>query len=423
MNQQNLTIWYLHPYAGGPGLGNSARPYHLASAWIEQGANSTVFCSSWHHLMTSPKQRQEIELIGTVPYCFIPARIYQGNGLGRLLHMADFCLGLWRNRKHYQQQFGCPDAIVVSSPHPYSVVPAWFIARIYKSKLIFEVRDIWPLSLIELAGVSKWHPLVIVTGWIERFAYRWSDATVSLLPGAKSHMVSRGLKPYRFHYVPNGANLAQPNSIKPELDQQSHPVIEFTQNLLEQGCFVVVYPGAMGPPNNMKPLIEAANQIANTGNLRIQFILMGQGVDVPELQKMVEAFGLSNVHFFAQADRSIALQLMAIASAGYVSVRRLSIYKHGISFNKLFEYMQQCLPVVFAAEVPGNPIEVSGAGVVTAPDQPDLIAQAIIQLSELPLEQRQIIGKSGLEFVKRFHDYHVLAAQYLSIIQKLKTHD
>jgi glycosyltransferase involved in cell wall biosynthesis len=412
------TIWYLHPYAGGPNLGNSARPYHLASAWIEQGANATVFCSSWHHLMSLPKQLQEDENIEGVPYCFIPTRKYQGNGVSRMLHMTDYCLGLLFNRRKYENKFGRPNVIVASSPHPYTLIPAWFLARIFRAKLVFEVRDLWPLSLVELAGLSKWHPLVVITGWIELFAYRQSDATVSLLPGAKNYMVSKGLKPKNYHYIPNGARLIDQDSSTAHLKnrhQLQHPVIDFALNSLKQGHFVVIYPGAMGPPNNMKPLIKAASIIAQASKSHIQFILLGQGGDIAELQQMSKDYNLHNVHFFSQVDRSIALELMRIASAGYVSVKRLPIYKYGISFNKLFEYMQQRLPVIFAADVQENPIEVSGAGVVTSPDQPELIAASIIELSEKTVAQRQEMGQLGLNYIIQFHDYRILSEQYLAI--------
>jgi glycosyltransferase involved in cell wall biosynthesis len=333
--------------------------------------------------------------------------------------MADFCIALVRHRREYLEKFGNPDVIVASSPHPYSVLVAWIMAKGWKCKLVFEVRDLWPLSLIQIAGVSKWHPLVWITGWVERFAYRRADAIVSLLPGAKGYMVSRGLAPERFFCVPNGALLSTQASERKEDGVSIPSVIAFAKHLLGRGCFLVIYPGSMGPPNNMKPLVRAASLISEAGVDSIQFILMGQGSEIAELRQMTTNICKQNVHFFPQADRSVALELMSIASAGYVSVKRLPIYRHGISFNKLFEYMQHGLPVIFAADVPENPVLLSGCGVVTSPDQPEKIAEAIVALAQLPLPIRADMGRAGTEYVKKFHDYPVLSAQYLDAIECL----
>jgi glycosyltransferase involved in cell wall biosynthesis len=254
----------------------------------------------------------------------------------------------------------------------------------------------------------------MLTGWVERFAYRNSDACVSLLPGAKSHMVERGLPLNRFHYIPNGASLS---AAQLQTDALSTPALNKVRLLRDDGRFVVIYPGAMGPPNNMLPLIEAAHLLSAKIGQAVHFVLMGQGGEIPALKERVRHFGLTTVHFFPQSNRQVALALMSMASAGYVSVRRLPIYRHGISFNKLFEYMQQKLPVIFAADVPGNPVELAGCGVITSPDDPVLIANAIYSLSKKSSSDLASMGQAGRSFVERHHDYTVLAAEYLQLFE------
>lgn len=407
-------IWYCHPYAGGPGFGNSARAFHMASCWQKYHRQVTVFSASWHHLMGAGQSFSGSQMFEGVRYVFVSSRPYAGNGLSRLRNMLDYCIGLARNAEDYAERFGRPDVIVVSSPHPYAILVCLRLARRWGARLIFEVRDLWPLSLTELAGVSVWHPLALFTGWVERFAYRHADACVSLLPGAEAHMRERGLLPGRFHYIPNGV-LSNPSSPASSGVMDGSAVLEYVQMLRDKGCFIVIYPGAMGPPNNMLPLIEAAQRLALSGDASIQFVLMGQGGDVDRLKHRVEALALQNVHFFPQARRGVALAMMRLASVGYVSVRRLSIYRHGISFNKLFEYMQQELPVVFAADVPGNPVELSGCGVVTSPDEPEIIADAIRELATRPLPTLNAMGHLGKQYVEKFHDYDVLAQSYLDV--------
>ena len=187
-------IWYCHPYAGGPDFGNSSRAFYLAECWERMQRKVTVFSSSWHHLMGEDQGYSGVRVFSGVRYYFIKARKYQGNGVGRLLNMLDYCLGLLRHADGFARDFGAPDMLVVSSPHPYAFLAGYVLANKWNAKLVFEVRDIWPLSLTELAGVPRWHPLVLFSAWVERFAYRHAHAVVSLLPGAKNHMVERDRK-------------------------------------------------------------------------------------------------------------------------------------------------------------------------------------------------------------------------------------
>ena len=53
-------------------------------------------------------------------------------------------------KKHYT-----PDVIIVSSASPLPIWKAYFWAKRFNAKLIFEVRDIWPMSIMELGGFKK----------------------------------------------------------------------------------------------------------------------------------------------------------------------------------------------------------------------------------------------------------------------------
>mgnify|MGYP003351889569 CR=1 FL=1 len=53
--------------------------------------------------------------------------------------------------------------------------------------LIFEVRDLWPSSLIEILNLKPWHPLVLGLSLIEKHAYRHAKQVVSLLEFAKPY--------------------------------------------------------------------------------------------------------------------------------------------------------------------------------------------------------------------------------------------
>ncbi|MFW2380095.1 hypothetical protein ACN4FV_11185, partial [Aliarcobacter butzleri] len=74
-----------------------------------------------------------------------------------------------------------PDIVWGSSPHPFSIYNGIKIKNYFKSKFIFEERDIWPLTLQILNGISKYNPLSIIFRYLQIQAYKHSDMIVTPL--------------------------------------------------------------------------------------------------------------------------------------------------------------------------------------------------------------------------------------------------
>ena len=86
----------------------------------------------------------------------------------------------------------------------FSILNGYYLKKKFGSKLLFEIRDIWPLTLEQLGNKSKNHPAVRFIGWFEKFGYRKADTIVSLLPYARKHIESVAGKAVNFRYIPNG---------------------------------------------------------------------------------------------------------------------------------------------------------------------------------------------------------------------------
>ena len=120
--------------------------------------------------------------------------------------MLAFVRGLYKHRLRIKALFA-PDVVIASSTYPFDFVAARSIARLTGARLIFELHDLWPLSPMELGGMSRWHPFIVATQLAEDYVCRWADKVVSLLPRAESHLAERGLAPGKFEFIPNGVVL------------------------------------------------------------------------------------------------------------------------------------------------------------------------------------------------------------------------
>ena len=153
-----MNILYINHYAGGPALGMEFRPYHLAREWVRAGHRVRVVGATFSHLRHVQPAAGDACIDG-IDHRWLPTPSYQGNGLGRVWNIACF---LARLRLQAGQLLrACrPDLVIASSTYPMDIWVARHIARRAGAQLVHEVHDLWPLSPIELSGMSPRHPFI-----------------------------------------------------------------------------------------------------------------------------------------------------------------------------------------------------------------------------------------------------------------------
>jgi glycosyltransferase involved in cell wall biosynthesis len=399
-----MNIWMVHPFAGGPaGLGRHWRPFWLADAWIRMGHRPLVVSARFHHL------HRELQIAGprrieNVDYWFLETPRYGDGNLGRLWNNLSFGPRFRRDATRMAERFGKPDLIIASTPHLFFVSAAQRIARRFNAKFWVEVRDLWPESIVALGLAPSGHPLMKVIGWKEQQAYRGADRVICLLAGAEAHMTSRGLPAGRFVWVPNGVSEEEIRSalVPPNM---THPLIERVGRMKEQGKRVVLYAGAMGPPNAMEVVVDAAAALAATSP-GIHFVLIGSGISRTQLER--RAADLPNVEFHNEVERPIVHDILRASDCAVVSFHKNALYHHGISPNKLFDYCLFARRTVIACEQKALTGYEDLATLRCAPDSPAAMAEALIAALQGP--ERDEAERTSI--VRRF-SYSRLAEHYL----------
>lgn len=407
-----MNVWYVHPYAGGPGVGRYWRPYYFSKFWNQAGHRSVIISAGYHHLLEPDEKRSGVTCVNGAEYAYVPTLRYLGNGVGRMLSMLIFTMMLLPFCLILALKRGTPDAIIYSSPHPFGVVSCWLAARLLGAKFVFEVRDIWPLSLVELGGLKADNPLVRVTGWIERFSYARADKIISLLPCAEPHMADKGLAAGKFLWVPNGVDSSD---ISPDSAVSSSDLVRHVQVLKEQGVFVVIYAGAHGEPNALEGLVRSAGLLRERG-ASIRIILVGKGECKEQLKAIAAQDASGLVEFFDQQPKETIMAVLKLASAGYISLKSEPIFRFGVSPNKLWDYMLVGLPVIFACKAGNDPVSDYDCDVSADPDAPEDITAAIFRLLLLSEDERRTMGQRGRDAVLEHYTYESLALQVLNAL-------
>ena len=406
-----MRILYINHYAGSPRHGMEYRPYYLAREWVRLGHVVQIIGSSQSHIRSRQPQlagqARLDETIDGIQYTWFETPLYFGNGIGRVRNMSSFVSRLYRESKRLAAAFR-PDVVIASSTYPMDIWPAHRIAKLANAKLVFEIHDLWPLTPMELGGMSKWHPFIMLLQAAEDYAYRHADAVVSMLPKVREHVESRGMAPNKLHVVPNGIDPREWFADSPALQAAADKVLA---ELHDRAHSVIGYAGTHGTSNALETFLNAAKLMRDE---KVAFVLVGDGPDKASLQRWVAAEQLTNICFIDPILKEQIPALLQRFDVAYIGWRRQSLYRFGIAPNKLMDYMMAARPVLHAVEAGNDPVSEAGCGLTIVPEDPSATANGIRALLSVSEDERIAMGQRGKEFVLNNLTYPILAKRFLA---------
>jgi len=406
-----LRILLINHYAGSPAYGMEFRPFYLGREWSRNGWEVQIEAAAFSHLRRrNPENRRHTETTEGVLYSWWPTPSYEGNGPARVRNIASFTTQLLRDSRRIARSFR-PDVVVASSTYPFDIYPAQRIAAASSARLIFELHDLWPLTPIELGGMSPLHPFIVACAAAERYAYRHADAIVSMLPAAEAHMLDRGLAPGKFTYVPNGFDVAEWGGCGQPMPAEHASTLS---RLRSENRFVVGFAGSHGLANALDTLVEAAVLLRGE---HIAIVLVGHGPERDRLQQKALSLGLADVHFLPPIPKASIPDLLGGMDALYIGWLRRPIYRFGIGPNKMLDYLMSARPIIHGVEAGNDPVAESGCGVSIPPENPAALADAIRDLSRVDRDARLAMGARGRQFALAHHDFRVLARRFMDVAE------
>ncbi|MDT0552256.1 glycosyltransferase family 4 protein [Urechidicola vernalis] len=399
------TIWVLNQTAGKPTSGWGERHYYFAQKWIEKGYDVMIISGSYNHLFhTQPeigKKPFTLERIDEkLSFCWVKTPPYFDGGVRKFWSNMVFMFRLFFLPF---SKLSRPNYIIVSSMPIFPILNGYLLRRKFKAKkLITEIRDLWPLTPMYLLGYSKNHPLIKIVGWFEKFAYKQSDAIVSLLPNAATYINAISKDANKFHWIPNGIDedLLDHESISNEM------ISQFPNNK-----FIIGYAGTMGMANALEYFVAASTLMQHEE--RIHFVLVGDGYLKEGL--LVQTNNQKNISFLPKVKKNQVQALLSNFDVCFIGRNNTPLFDHGVSSNKYFDYMLACKPVLVSSNLIKDPVELSGCGITVAPESAQAIVDGIQRLSNLSTEELNKFGRLGKQYVKKYHNFEYLSNQYLKL--------
>lgn len=407
-----MNILLINHYAGSSELGMEFRPYYLAKEWVNLGHTVTIVGGSYSHLRhEQPKVKGAFthESKEGINYIWIKTISYKGNGAKRVMSFFNFVFGLFFFSKKLLK-ISNPDCVIASSTYPLDIFPAKLLAKKAKAKLCFEVHDLWPLTLILLGGYSERHPLIRILQYSENYAYKNADVVVSMLGNAKAHMLVHGMAENKFVHIPNGYfedDLLQAQPIP--IDHEN-----YLDKLRNQGKTLIGYAGGHSVSNALMTLLDVAEILKE--NMELAFVLVGDGMEKNGLIEEAESRGLTNVNFLPRIPKRAIPLLLGRFDILYLGWSYSPLYEHGISPNKLIDYMLAAKPIVHAVSSKADLVVEADCGFSVPSNKPKLIAEAIERLNELDKGTRLKMGVRGADYARENLNYKALAIRFLNAV-------
>lgn len=400
-------IWIINQYASTLDTGFGGRHYYFAKELARNGFDVHLFSSATHHLLRKrPALSGDItvERVDGFSYVWLGGLDYAGaHDKRRILSEFSFSRKLSKLADDYDGK--APDAIVYSSPSLIPFSGALSLAKRLGVKITLDVRDIWPLTLMEM-GYSRFHPLVMYLRYLEVKAYKGADFITSNWPYANRHMAKDMHDPACFAWIPNGFSME-------EFESRQPLGVDAFKNFPE-GKFVVGYSGTLGKANAMDTLLKAAKILKPFKDIAI--VIVGSGKDKEQLRKEIQADNLSNVFLCDSVDKKQIPSLLAMFDVCYVGFLNIPLYRYGSSLTKLPEYLASARPIVYASSSPFQPVAEANAGITVEAENSDAVAAAILQLYNMPIEQRKQLGENGRKAASEQYEYKMLAKRLVEVI-------
>ena len=411
-----MKILYISQYFSPEMAAPAARAAELSRHWTRMGHDMTVLTgfpnhptgvvpAEWRSRLRHLRYSEKVDGVHVERTWLWPLPNRRAHE--RIRNYASFCIsaaltGLTLAR---------PDVIIATSPQLLCALAGWWVARWKRVPFVFEVRDLWPESLIAVGAGSEGSLLHRTLGAIAGFLYKRADRIVVVTAAFKEHLIRHWRVPaQKIAVVENGV---ETDLFRPDAAAAAGVRSRFGLD----HRFLICYVGTMGMAHGLETLIAAAEQLQTTLP-DAMFLLIGEGAEKQSIIQLAAARRLTNVRFLDQQPRECIPAFISAADLCLVMLKRTDLFKTVIP-TKLLEYMACARPVVVAVDGQSRQIvEEARAGVFATPEDSAALEKAICLLAPDPARRNQL-GTNGRQYIVEKLSRERTAWSYMSVLEEL----
>ena len=297
---------------------------------------------------------------------------------------------------------GRRDLVVATSPQPFAGLAGLIAARIRGIPFVFEIRDLWPESLIAMGEIDT--PILIrILDELTDFLYANADRVSVVAPGMKQVVTEGGAASEDVWLHTNG--------IDHELFDPAAAGSVDEQELFENH-FVLSYVGTVGKAQGLEVVLDVADYLQEQDDYSdVRFVFIGFGSRYDELAAEADRRNLDNIVFLGRKPKSEIPDYLFASDLAFIHTAGQTAFETMIPM-KLYEALAAGLPVVLGAA--GDAVEIlnrANAGIAVTPGDAPAISDAVETLYA-NTELREQYSDNGRTYVVENHSWDAIAAAY-----------
>jgi glycosyltransferase involved in cell wall biosynthesis len=400
------TIWYISKYfAPETDDSTGSRGWLLMKEFAKQGYKPIVISSDSNNLVSLPKLQSSVSFEDKQGVSLIWLRTLKYSVAKSFLRILSWIHFEWNLFCLEKSAINKPDVIIVSSLSLLSILNGLILKKKYRCRLVFEIRDIWPLTIVEEGGFSPRNPFVLCLGLIERLGYKYSDLIVGTMPNLGDHVKEILGYERNVKCIPMGLDVSK-------LDDKLNLPSDYVKKYFDSSKFNVVHAGTVGITNALETFFQAALMMKDFHD--VKFIIVGDGA--LKNYYMDKYNHLPNLVFAPKVSKKMVQSVIENSDLTYFSVYKSKVWDYGQSLNKVIDYMMGGKPIVASYSGYPSMINEAGCGTYVPAEDPASLVNEIKRYFNMTAEQRKSIGVKGRAWLLENRSYKKLASEYISIL-------
>lgn len=399
-----MNILLVNHNAGSPKHGMEFVSYYMAREWVKHGHKVTIVAASYshlrHHNIDTPFPFKET--IDNIDYLWLPVSSFDKNDEKRIKNMQQFAEQIEKSASFIATLQ--PNLVIDISRHPLATKACYNIAQKAQAKYIVGLHDMWQVVNMEVADFDAYNKLMQEA---ERERFLKADKIMSPLPNATEYVASLGIDK-KVWYIPDGVVLDDYTSVEALEPNFAQTIAAYKA----QGKFLVGYAGKLDKEKALDSFIEAVSKVPN---LPLQVILLGDGYEEAHLRQLIDKLKLTNVLIHAPVPKSMVRAFLKEMDCLYAGWSNNEMYRYGISYNKVLEYMFAPKPIIHSVSAENDVVQQAKCGLTVPAEDVDAIAEALKQMVNLSPEERAAMATKGRDYVTRQLNYRTLAEWFLEV--------
>ena len=301
------------------------------------------------------------------------------------------------------------DVVYATSPPLFVGLAGLIIAKMRRIPFVFEVRDLWPESAVELDELKN--PRYVRYGHkIANLCYQNAKGVVGVTKGIYEKLTRKNLPENRLFLIKNGTN---PERYRFIPDQDLEDQLDW------KGKFVILYAGIHGVAQGLESVIETASHLKHMD--RIHFAFIGEGPVKGDLKDETQKRKLTNIEFLPEVPADEIAKYISLASICLVPLRKKNLFKGALP-SKMFDCWACGKPVILSVDGEAREeLEAARGGLFVEPENVSEMTQAVLHMYKNSALCREM-GDNGRKYIVRKGYIRAQQAEHLAQVLAFLSH-